>query len=163
MKAGKKRPKKGGKTISACHFLWLAKAEALAKKPVRRGGSPHPSVRVGAIFVDAGGHEIAAAANRFARGVKARVPERLDTNGRSLWINCAEQLAIVEAARRKADLKGARLYVTLEPCAICAGLIAEMGIREVFVPAQSLRHSSRLKKKWKSSIDIGLVNWPKQA
>ncbi len=139
------------------HRIWLAKASALARRPAQCGGSPHPVVRVGAILVDAKGRAIGKAVNRFARGVNSSRSGRTDTNGRSLWINCAEQLAIAAAARHRANLKGAQLYVTLEPCAICAGLIAELGIREVFVPIKSLRHSSRVKTKWKNSIKVGLI------
>ena len=139
------------------HRAWLAKAFALAEKPVNKGGSPHPTVKVGSILVDAKGREIAASANRFAHGVDRRRPERTTKDSRSLWINCAEQLAIAEAARRGVPLKGARLYLTLEPCTICAGLTVEAGISEVFLPVGSLRRYAALKAKWQKSIEAGLV------
>ena len=139
------------------HRQWLVRALKLAGRPVLMGGSPHPVVQVGALLVDNKGQLLAAASNRFAKGVKRNKPGRINGNGRSLWINCAEQLAIAMAAQRKGRLRNARLYVTLEPCAICAGMIAEAGIREVFVPEKSLRHSSLLKAKWKHSIDVGLM------
>ena len=139
------------------HRAWLAKAAALAKKPVNKGGSPHPTVKVGAILVDIKGCEIASSANRFPRGVDRRRPERIKKDSRSLWINCAEQLAIADAARRGIPLKGARLYLTLEPCTICAGLTVEAGISEVFLPVGSLRRYAKLKAKWQKSIEAGLV------
>jgi len=129
----------------------------MAARPVSRGGSPHPSVKVGAVLVDRKGREIAKASNRFAHGLDRRRPERYRDGAKSLWINCAEQIAVVEALRKHADTKDARLYVTLEPCAVCAGLIAEMRLKEVFVPAGSFRRYARLKSKWKDSIEIGLV------
>jgi tRNA(Arg) A34 adenosine deaminase TadA len=139
------------------HRHWLKLAEAAARRPVSAGGSPHPSVKVGAVLVDAKGHEIAATANRFAHGVDRRRPERYEDGSKSLWINCAEQLAFATALRKRANLKGATLYVTLEPCATCAGLIAELGLRQVCVPVGSLRRYAKLKAKWKASIEIGLI------
>lgn len=145
------------KDALATHRKWLAKAMKLAVLPISRGGSPHPTVRVGAVIVDSKGRKIAASANRFARGVDRRRSERYLNKGRSLWINCAEQLAMMEAARRGIALKGARLYLTLEPCSVCAGLIAEAGIREVIVPLHALRNYAMLKTKWKPSIEAGQI------
>ncbi|MBV8061293.1 MAG: hypothetical protein JO253_07190, partial [Alphaproteobacteria bacterium] len=42
-------------------------------------------------------------------------------------------------------------------CAVCAGLIVELGIRKVCVPVNSRRRYARLKDKWKNSIEIGLI------
>lgn len=141
----------------AAHRQWLARAEAAAIRPVSQGGSPHPSVKVGAVLVDQKGRVIAMAANRFARGVDRRRPERFREGSKSLWINCAEQIALAEALRKRADVKGAVFYLTLEPCAICAGLIAELGLKRVYVPAGALRRYAKLKSKWKNSIEIGLI------
>ncbi len=137
--------------------MWLRRAKALAKRPVSKGGSPHPTVKVGAVIVDAQGRKITESSNRFARGVDRRRPERYKDNNRSLWINCAEQLAMLEAARKGLALKGARLYLTLEPCTICAGLIVESGISDVLVPLDAHRSYAKLKDKWKPSIEAGLV------
>ncbi|MDX2027650.1 MAG: deaminase [Alphaproteobacteria bacterium] len=141
----------------AVHRHWLAHAEEVAERPVSQGGSPHPSVKVGAVLVDKKGHLIAASANRFAQGVDRRRPERYRDGGKSLWINCAEQIALMGALRKKADVKDAKLYVTLEPCAICAGMIGELKLKQVFVPVGAMRRYARLKAKWKSSIEIGLI------
>ncbi len=141
----------------ARHRAWLRRAAALAEASPESGGSPHPKVKIGALLVDAKGREIAAGVNRFPSGVDRRRPERYENGSRSLWINCAEQMALAEAMRKGADLKGAALYVTLEPCAICAGLIAECGVKEVFVPVRSRRRYAALKAKWKHSIDVGQI------
>jgi tRNA(Arg) A34 adenosine deaminase TadA len=141
----------------ARHRHWLKRAEAVAIAPVSKGGSVHPTVKVGAVLVDAKGKEIAAAANRFAKGVDRRRPERYRDGYKSLWLNCAEQMAMAEALRKRADVKGATLYVTLEPCAVCAGLVAELGLKMVCVPVGAMRRYARLKTKWKASIEIGLV------
>ena len=63
----------------------------------------------------------------------------------------------MQALHKRADLKGARLYITLEPCAVCAGLIGELHLKEVFVPVGAMRRYARLKSKWKESIEIGLI------
>jgi tRNA(Arg) A34 adenosine deaminase TadA len=141
----------------ATHRHFLARAETLAKGPVGKGGSPHPAVKVGAVLVDAKGHEIAVSVNRFAKGVDRRRPERYRNGFKALWINCAEQMALMAALRKRANLKDATLYVTLEPCAVCAGLIAEVGLKQVCVPVGALRRYAKLKAKWKESIEIGLI------
>lgn len=150
---------KGQKTAKAkaqeTHIKWLEKAQSGAERTPTKGGSPHPTVKVGALLVDKKGKEIACAANRFAHGLDHTHPERYENGSRSLWINCAEQMVLIDAARKKADVKGARLYVTLEPCAICAGLIVEAGIAEVVVPSHSLKAHRKLKLKWRHSIEIG--------
>ncbi|MGE4351731.1 MAG: deaminase [Bdellovibrionales bacterium] len=138
------------------HRQWLARAMALAQASPEKGGSPHPSVKVGAILVGADGKEIAQASNGFAHGIDRRRPERYENHVRSLWINCAEQMVLAKALRNRADLRGARLYITLEPCAVCAGLLAECGIKQVIVPMSSRRSYARLKAKWKKSIEIGV-------
>jgi tRNA(Arg) A34 adenosine deaminase TadA len=148
--------RRGGDDLTI-HRAFLARAESVATQPAGRGGSPHPSVKVGAVLVDRHGHKIAAAANRFAYGVDRRRPERYRAGHKSLWINCAEQIVIAQALRKHADIKDARLYITLEPCAVCAGLIGELRIKEVFVPVGALRRYARLKAKWKDSIEIGLT------
>ncbi len=139
------------------HRHWLDRAEEVATLPLGKGGSPHPSVRVGAVLVDAKGREIASAANRFPQGVDRRRPERYKDGKKSLWINCAEQLALMQALREGKKVNGARLYVTLEPCAVCAGLIGELQIAQVCVPVDSLRRYAKLKAKWKDSIEVGLT------
>ena len=102
-----RRPAKRRADDLAQHRRWLKRADAIAHAPISAGGSPHPSVQVGAVLVDSKGKEI--------------------------------------------------LYVTLEPCAVCAGLAAEMGVKMVCVPVGSLRRYARLKSKWKASIEIGLI------
>ena len=137
------------------HRKWLARATEVATAPLSKGGSPHPTVRVGAVLVDARGREIASSSNRFAEGVDRRRPERYKDGSKSQWINCAEQLALMQALRKGKNVTGARLYVTLKPCAICAGMIGELKIPEVCVPVDAMRHYAKLKSKWKSSIEVG--------
>jgi len=143
--------------VNAEHRRWLVRAEEVSKLPLSKGGSPHPSVKVGAVLVDAHGKEIAASSNRFAEGVDRRRPERYKDGERSLWINCAEQMVLMDVLRKGRKVKGSRLYITLEPCAVCAGLIAELKVAEVYVPVNAMRRYAKLKAKWKNSIEIGLT------
>ena len=95
--------------------LALRQAEAAAG----RGEVP-----VGAIIVDGKtGRPLAAAGNR--------VEERADPTAH------AEMLAIREAARTQGAprLDGMDLYVTLEPCAMCAQAIALARIRRLYFGA----------------------------
>lgn len=77
-----------------------------ARRAARAGEVP-----VGAVVVSAAGERLAAAHNR-------RESDRDP-------LAHAEVLAIREAARRTGSwrLEGATLYVTLEPCAMCAGAL----------------------------------------
>ncbi len=136
------------------HHKILRRALSLAYKPTDKGGSPHPTVKVAAILVDEKGKHIAKAVNRLAHGVDADHARYAD-GCRSFWINCAEQMVFAQALRKQASLKGATLYVTLEPCAVCAGLIAECGLRTVVVPTMPRSFYAHLKKKWKKSISVG--------
>lgn len=94
--------------------LALAEAEAAAA----RGEVP-----VGAVVVDAGGVVVAKAGNRTL--------ELKDPTAH------AEMLAIREAAARLGSerLIGCDLYVTLEPCPMCAGAISFARLRRLYFGA----------------------------
>ncbi len=84
---------------------WMRRALAVAKRAAR-----HRDVPVGAVVVH-GGVAIATGGNR----------REVDQDP----VAHAEVLAIRRAARRLGSwrLEGCTLYVTLEPCAMCAGAI----------------------------------------
>ena len=63
----------------------------------------------------------------------------------------------MQALREGKKVAGARLYVTLEPCSVCAGMIGELQISEVCVPVDAMRRYAKLKSKWKDSIETGLI------
>ena len=89
-----------------------------AAKALKRGEVP-----VGAVIVEASGDIIARAGNETR--------ERLDPSAH------AEVLAIRKAcdALKTERLVNCDIYVTLEPCAMCAGLIANARIRRVYFAA----------------------------
>jgi tRNA(adenine34) deaminase len=90
---------------SSADERWMREALELARGAEREGDVP-----VGAVIV-CGNEVLARTSNRTVRD--------LDPTGH------AELLAIREAARARGDwrLSGCTLYVTLEPCAMCAGAI----------------------------------------
>ena len=88
-----------------------------------RAASDRGEVPVGACVVDAKGQVVARAGNRTR--------EHTDPSAH------AEVLAIRQAcqAGNRERLEGMSLYVTLEPCAMCAGLIAAARIARVYYGA----------------------------
>ncbi len=98
---------------------WMDRALALAEAAGAAGEVP-----VGAVIVDARrGEALAEAANRVERDADPTAH--------------AEMLAIREAARRLGTprLAGCDLYVTLEPCPMCAQAIALARIRRLYFGA----------------------------
>ena len=45
----------------------------------------------------------------------------------------AEQNAFLQAARHGVSLEGATLYITTQPCSICAKMIINVGIRKIII------------------------------
>lgn len=101
-------------------FMQIALKEARAA--AQRGEVP-----VGAVVVSAEGQIVARAGNRMQ--------ETCDPSAH------AELLAIREACAELGQerLSGHDLYVTLEPCAMCAGLIAAARIRRLYYAAPDLK------------------------
>ena len=93
-------------------------ALALAEEAAAAGEAP-----VGAVIVE--GEQVLAA-------VRNRMKELADPTAH------AEMLAIREALERRGTgrLDGCDLYVTLEPCAMCAGALAHVRIRRIVYGAE---------------------------
>jgi tRNA(adenine34) deaminase len=104
------------------HRSWMLKALELAEQAGRAGDVP-----VGAIVVDSEGQTIAQAMNR-------REQDQDPTAH-------AEVLALRQAglARRNWHLTDCTLYVTLEPCAMCAGAIGLARIKTLVYGADDLK------------------------
>ncbi|MFZ5929309.1 MAG: tRNA adenosine(34) deaminase TadA [Acidobacteriota bacterium] len=101
--------------------FWMRRALALARQ-----GESEDEVPVGAVLVS-GGKEIGAG---FNRPVSACDPTAH-----------AEILALRDAASRLGNyrLNGATLYVTLEPCVMCAGAIVHARIARLVFGARDIR------------------------
>lgn len=100
-------------------FAYMELAIALAKEAAAEGEIP-----VGALVVDRATGEI------LGRGRNRREQDHSPTAH-------AEILAIEEAARRRGTwrLSGCNLYVTLEPCPMCAGAIINSRIERLIFGA----------------------------
>jgi len=107
--------------FSAVDHRWMRRALRLARRAGAAGEVP-----VGAVVV-AGGTLLGAAAN-------APIASRDPTAH-------AEILALRRAARRAGNyrLPGATLYVTLEPCAMCAGAVVQARLARVVFAAADPR------------------------
>jgi tRNA(adenine34) deaminase len=101
---------------------WMRRALEMARKGEAAGEVP-----VGAVLVDAEGRMLAEAFN-------CPIHENDPTAH-------AEILALREAGRRAGNyrLEGATLYVTLEPCPMCAGALVNARIGRVVFGARDLR------------------------
>lgn len=100
--------------VEAEHARWMQVALEEADAAAEKGEVP-----VGCVVVDAGGREM-------ARGHNVRETLADPTAH-------AEMLAIREAAARTLSwrLEGATAYVTLEPCAMCAGALVHARVARV--------------------------------
>lgn len=98
-------------------------ALALAREAAAEGEVP-----VGAVLVDDATGEI------LGRGANAPIRQHDPTAH-------AEMLALREAAQRKGNyrLEGTTLYVTLEPCVMCAGAIVHARIGRLVFGSRDLR------------------------
>lgn len=98
-------------------------ALALAREAAAAGEVP-----VGAVLVDDATGEI------LGRGANAPIRQHDPTAH-------AEMLALRQAAQRKGHyrLEGTTLYVTLEPCVMCAGAIVHARIRRLVFGSRDLR------------------------
>ena len=96
------------------HDRWMQRALDLADAAVRQGEVP-----VGAVFV-VDGVEVARGAN--------------ETNAAMDATRHAELVAVDAALadRRAVDWRNATLYVTCEPCIMCAAALAQLGLRRCF-------------------------------
>ena len=101
------------------HQDYMRQALALAQEAAAAGEVP-----VGCVIVDKDGQVIGRGRNRREEEKNPLAHAELD--------------AIADACRRYGDwrLKGARLYVTLEPCPMCAGAILQSRIPQVFFGAR---------------------------
>ena len=97
----------------------MTMALALARQAGAQGEAP-----VGCVIVDDGGTVI-------GRGINRREQNKLATAH-------AEMEAIAEACKSRGDwrLSGCSLYVTLEPCPMCAGAIIMSRLDRVFYSAR---------------------------
>jgi dCMP deaminase len=95
------------------------------------GWSKHRTTKVGCVVVDDERRIRATGFNGFPRGV-TDLPDRLGDRPTKLLLSVhAEANAVATAARAGVSLAGSTAYVTHPPCAACAALLTQAGIRRV--------------------------------
>lgn len=108
--------------------------------------SKDPSTQVGAVIAD-GKRIVSQGYNGFPTGV-ADTPERLNDRDVKLQITLhAELNAVLTAAR---PLDGCTIYVTRPPCAACAAVIVQVGIKRVVYPEPP----EEFVERWKDSLTL---------
>ena len=103
---------------------WMQQAERYAQM-----FSDDPDTKVGVCVVRAE-QVLAKATNVLPEGLIG-IAERFQRPEKYKWIIHAEQAAISFAAREGISLEGARMYITLHPCNVCAQNIINAGITRV--------------------------------
>ena len=97
--------------------------------------SKDPSTKVGSVIVDDKRRVLAMGYNGFPRGVTDSEERYGDRDEKYPRVVHAELNAILNATRR---IEGCSLYCTMHPCAECAKAIIQVGIRDVYVPIESV-------------------------
>ena len=106
--------------------------------------SKHRTTKVGCVVVDDDRRIRATGYNGFPRGVTDSAERLLDRPTKLLLSVHAETNAIATAARAGVSLAGCTAYVTHPPCAACAALLAQAGLRRVVF-------QGRLREDWAAS------------
>jgi dCMP deaminase len=92
--------------------------------------SKDPSTKVGCVITDGDHNQLAGGFNGFPRDV-ADDHRLTDRETKLKLIVHAEANAVAAAARNGHALKGSTAYITLPPCAQCAALLIQAGVRAV--------------------------------
>ena len=92
--------------------------------------SKDPSTKVGCVIVDGDHNLLSTGFNGFSRGV-ADDQRLCDRETKLKLVVHAEANAIAAAARNGHTLIWSTAYITLPPCAQCAALLIQAGVRRV--------------------------------
>lgn len=109
--------------------------------------SRDPSTHVGAVIVDASRRIVSVGYNGPPRGTDDTLRDREQRLLRTIH---AETNAILFARR---DLAGCALYVTHHPCAHCAAVIIQSGLKQVCMPPVS----AAFRERWYASVHEAAV------
>lgn len=112
--------------------------------------SKDPSTKVGCVVVGHDREVRALGYNGFPRGYPDNRDGDKERKRKYPLTIHAEANAIANAARIGTSLKGCDLYTTHPPCADCAGLIIQSGIKFV----RWLRPTGDFSGRWKESFDL---------
>lgn len=126
-------------------YRFLKMAELIA------AWSKDPSTKVGAVIVDDNRRIIATGYNGFAKGVRDHPYRMEDRETKYMFTVHAETNALLFAASK---VTGCTLYSTFPPCAACAALLIQAGIRRVVHYQGSDGYNERWKEDLESSSNM---------
>lgn len=109
------------------------------------------STKVGAVIVIDGNPIIGY--NGFPRGCNDDIDERHLRPIKYDWVLHAEENAIINAARLGQRTMGADMYVNWFPCARCAGMIVNAGIKRVYCDKEPDFNNKQFGTGFKLSIE----------
>jgi dCMP deaminase len=108
--------------------------------------SRDPSTKVGCILADSQRRLVGMGYNGFPRGVND-LPERYeDRPTKYLMVQHAEANAVLQSPA--AYLEGSTAYVTHPPCANCAGILIQAGIKRVVTYLPCPEMAKRFGESW---------------
>jgi len=113
--------------------------------------SKDPSTQVGCVLVDDARLVRGMGYNGFPRGVKDSAERLADREVKYLFVQHAEPNAITNASGKTA---GCTAYVTHHPCANCAGLLIQAGIRRVVTHPPSGGLAERFRASFAASREM---------
>jgi dCMP deaminase len=90
------------------------------------------STHVGCVLVSEDRVILSTGYNGIPGGV-ADLQERMERPAKYIWTSHAEENAVALAARVGSVVKGSTAYVTHHPCARCARMLIQAGIKKVYV------------------------------
>ena len=118
-----------------------------------QGRSKDRSTKVGAVALDDAMVIKGSGYNGFPRGVNDYRDERHERPAKYRWTVHAEMNVIAQAARPV--LEGTTLILTsLHPCAICAGMLIQAGVKRVVAPEIRHQGTGELRFDWSEDEKI---------
>lgn len=110
--------------------------------------SKDPNKKVGCVLV-LGKRSIAEGYNGFPEGLSDDLYRLRDPFFKDRVIIHAEKNAVINAGKFGVATEGATAYVTYHPCAQCASVLIQAGIRKIICPSPKLSSP-----KWKEDFEI---------
>lgn len=129
------------------YLKFMAVAEAFAAM------SKDPSTKVGAIALTDNRIMISSGYNGFPRGVNDSAARYEDRTTKYALVSHAEANLVAQAAYSGHSLKDSTVLVTpLHPCASCAKLLVQAGVKRVISPVPHIEERWKQESEWASTI-----------
>lgn len=113
--------------------------------------SDDPRTQTGAVIVDIiNKGVVSSGSNTLPKGTQltSELIEILQTDEKYEWIEHAERNAIANAISANVNITGFYIYATYYPCAPCARMIINSGLKAVIVPSKPDYTNAKWGKSW---------------